>query len=413
MVMKIELNNLSLEEKEDSELQVPSELGVGVGVNYELCLVGKFLVEIPKLIEFRYADFWVVHDLPLNFALESLTGIMGNLMGKFLDYDTTSQCNYLNNYMSIRVHLNANDHLLRRKKLRKQEVILRKPHSIMNVCLLFAIYVGLLGIVKGTMSSWSSCRRPRFSKGDRRISVGGLALKLVNIGAMEEGGGALVDPNWKEVVLAEYDALLSNNTWTLVELPPDCKPIGCKWLLKVKKNPDGTVARFKPRLVGKCFSQVTGHDFRDTYNPFVKFSTVNVFLSLATYYGWNLRKIDINNVFLKGELSEDDLGSLEYFLGIEDKNLGQGLFLNQQKYAIDLLTNAAMINSQLVPTPMVVGRKLTKDDGALLHDSQHYRMLTLFLGDHKNNGLYPDQQMRPSIAASLTLLLKPFDFRFC
>ncbi|MBA0620787.1 hypothetical protein Godav_006464 [Gossypium davidsonii] len=74
---------------------------------------------------------------------------MGNLMGKFLDYDTTSQRNYLNNYMSIRVHLNANDPLMRRKKLRKPEVILRKPHSIMNVCRLFAIYVGLLGIVKG------------------------------------------------------------------------------------------------------------------------------------------------------------------------------------------------------------------------------------------------------------------------
>ncbi|KAH1073912.1 hypothetical protein J1N35_026240 [Gossypium stocksii] len=152
MVMEIELNNLSLEEKEDSELQVASEVGLGVSVNYELCLVGKFIVEIPKLIEFRYADFWVVHDLPLNFALESLAGSIGNLMGKFLDYDTTSQCNYLNNYMSIRVYLNANDHLLQKKKLRKL----------------------------------------RFSEGDQRISVGGLALKLVNIDAIEEGGGGTI-----------------------------------------------------------------------------------------------------------------------------------------------------------------------------------------------------------------------------
>ncbi|PPD90914.1 hypothetical protein GOBAR_DD12150 [Gossypium barbadense] len=90
---------------------------------------------------------------------------MGNLMGKFLDYDTTSQRNYLNNYMSIRVRLNANDPLMRRKKLRKPE---------------------------GTMSSWLSCRRPRFSGGGRRISVGGSASKLVSIGAMEEGGGGTV-----------------------------------------------------------------------------------------------------------------------------------------------------------------------------------------------------------------------------
>ena len=51
----------------------------------------------------------------------------------------------------------------------------------------------------------------------------------------------------------EYDALLRNGTWTLVDLPPSRKAIGCKWVFRIKENPDGTVNKYIDRLVAKGF----------------------------------------------------------------------------------------------------------------------------------------------------------------
>jgi hypothetical protein len=60
---------------------------------------------------------------------------------------------------------------------------------------------------------------------------------------------------WKEVVNDEMDSILSNNTWIPVDLPPDSKSIGCKWVFKRKYNTDGSIQTFKARLVAKGFTQ--------------------------------------------------------------------------------------------------------------------------------------------------------------
>ncbi|KAE8693482.1 S-adenosyl-L-methionine-dependent methyltransferases superfamily protein [Hibiscus syriacus] len=116
---------------------------------------------------------------------------------------------------------------------------------------------------------------------------------------------ALQSTNWKEAVQAEVDALQRNDTWRLVKLPEGRTPIGCKWLFKLKRNPDGSIHRYKVQLVAKGYSQVPGYDFLDTFSPVVKFSSLNVVLTLAVSNDWELRHIDINNAFLNGDLSED------------------------------------------------------------------------------------------------------------
>ena len=55
---------------------------------------------------------------------------------------------------------------------------------------------------------------------------------------------------WKAAADSEYESLMKNETWKLVELPTGCKPIGCKWVFKVKYDSDGKVERFKGLLVG-------------------------------------------------------------------------------------------------------------------------------------------------------------------
>ncbi|KAH9699143.1 retrovirus-related pol polyprotein from transposon RE2 [Citrus sinensis] len=116
---------------------------------------------------------------------------------------------------------------------------------------------------------------------------------------------ALSDPKWKDAMQTEYNALIHNNTWTLVPLSSIYKLVGRKWVFRTKCNTDGTVSKYKARLVAKGFHQTAGIDYSETFSPVVKSSTVRVILSLAVIKGWKVIQIDVNNAFLNGDLSED------------------------------------------------------------------------------------------------------------
>jgi len=59
---------------------------------------------------------------------------------------------------------------------------------------------------------------------------------------------------WKEAMQKEYDALIKNDTWKLVDPPFGTKPIGCKWVYKNKYKTDGSLDKHKSRLVAKGFT---------------------------------------------------------------------------------------------------------------------------------------------------------------
>lgn len=73
----------------------------------------------------------------------------------------------------------------------------------------------------------------------------------------------------------------------------------------MKKKPDGSVDRYKARLVTKGFSQHTGMDFVDTFSPVVLATIIQTVLALAAINGWVLRQVDVNNVFLNDILTEE------------------------------------------------------------------------------------------------------------
>jgi len=109
---------------------------------------------------------------------------------------------------------------------------------------------------------------------------------------------------WRAAMADEINALLKNKTWTLV--PPSSQNlVGCKWVFRVKHNPDGTIQRHKARLVAKGFHQQQGINHTDTFSPVIKPATIRVVLSLAVSRGWSLRQLDVKNAFLHGLLKED------------------------------------------------------------------------------------------------------------
>jgi histone deacetylase 1/2 len=64
---------------------------------------------------------------------------------------------------------------------------------------------------------------------------------------------ALRDPKWVRAMDVEFDALLQNKTWHLVQAPNGKNIIGCKWVYKVKKKGDGSIDRYKARLIAKGY----------------------------------------------------------------------------------------------------------------------------------------------------------------
>ena len=76
---------------------------------------------------------------------------------------------------------------------------------------------------------------------------------------------AFSNPTWFAAMKTEHDALMKNVAWTLTKLPPSRAPIGCKWVFRVKENPDGTINKYKARLVAKGFHQKLGYHHNETF----------------------------------------------------------------------------------------------------------------------------------------------------
>ncbi|KAL6278174.1 hypothetical protein ACE6H2_021775 [Prunus campanulata] len=149
-------------------------------------------------------------------------------------------------------------------------------------------------------------------------SKSGLVRKRVFLTTLQESGGvdlslvepatyktALKVPIWLTAMTEEVDALHSQGTWSLVPLPPNKNLVGCKWIFKIKKHADGSIARHKARLVAKGLSQEPGQDYGETFSPVVKPTTVRIVLALAAHFGWPLRQLDVKNAFLHGILQEE------------------------------------------------------------------------------------------------------------
>jgi hypothetical protein len=116
---------------------------------------------------------------------------------------------------------------------------------------------------------------------------------------------AAADSRWQDAMLQEFQALVSNGTWTLCPRPLNHNIIRNKWVYKIKQKPDGSIERFKARLVARGFEQQCGIDYNETFSPVIKPSTIHIILSLAIQFDWSIRQLDISNAFLHGYLGEE------------------------------------------------------------------------------------------------------------
>ncbi|GJW98685.1 retrovirus-related pol polyprotein from transposon TNT 1-94, partial [Tanacetum coccineum] len=91
----------------------------------------------------------------------------------------------------------------------------------------------------------------------------------------------------------------------LVDLSPSCKPLGYKWIFKKKMKANGTINKYKARLVIKGFRQREGLDYFDTYSPVTRITLIRMILAIAALRKLEVHQIDVKTTFLNEDLEEE------------------------------------------------------------------------------------------------------------
>ena len=104
---------------------------------------------------------------------------------------------------------------------------------------------------------------------------------------------------------AEMNMIHKNGTWKLVERPKGKNIIGVKWVFRVKYNSDGSINKYKARLVVKGYAQQPGVDYGETFAPVAQHDTIRLIIALAAHLGWKIFHLDVKSAFLNGDLEEE------------------------------------------------------------------------------------------------------------
>nr|GEX51459.1 putative polyprotein [Tanacetum cinerariifolium] len=119
---------------------------------------------------------------------------------------------------------------------------------------------------------------------------------------------ALLDPEsdkWLNAMNVEMQSMKDNEVWDIVELSPNGKTVGSKWLFKKKTDMDGAVHTYKARLVGKGYTQTPRIDYEETFSPVVDIRAIRILIAIAAFYDYEIWKMDVKTAFLNGYLSEE------------------------------------------------------------------------------------------------------------
>jgi transposase InsO family protein len=113
-------------------------------------------------------------------------------------------------------------------------------------------------------------------------------------------------PLWKEAMDHEIATLEQAGTWETVPRPQGKNIVSSKWVFRIKRKADGTIEKYKARLVARGFTQVYGIDYFDTYSPVAKLASIRTILAFTARYDWDIETFDFIGAYLNGELGDDE-----------------------------------------------------------------------------------------------------------
>ncbi|GKA98335.1 retrovirus-related pol polyprotein from transposon TNT 1-94 [Tanacetum coccineum] len=207
--------------------------------------------------------------------------------------------------------------------------------------------------------------------------------------------------------------------------------------LEVKTDEFSGVLKNKARLVGQGFRQEEGINFEESFALVARIEAIGIFVANVAYKNMTIYQLDVKMAFLNGELKEEVyvsqlegfvdqdnpshvyklkkslyglkqaprawerlitsfastntvlcnefanlmttkfkmlmMGKMSFFLGLQISQSPRGIFLNQSKYATEIIKKYSMLTSNSVDTPMVEKSKLDEDLQGKLVDATLYR----------------------------------------
>ncbi|GJZ73978.1 retrotransposon protein, putative, ty1-copia subclass [Tanacetum coccineum] len=132
--------------------------------------------------------------------------------------------------------------------------------------------------------------------------------ELGDLGKPANYKAALLDPEsnkWLNAMNVEMQSIKDNEVWELVDLPPNGKTVGHKWLFKKKTDMDGAVHTYKAHLVVKGFTQTLGIDYEDTFSPVVDIRAIRILIAIAVFYEYEIWQMDVKTASLNGYLNKE------------------------------------------------------------------------------------------------------------
>ncbi|GJV92896.1 retrovirus-related pol polyprotein from transposon TNT 1-94 [Tanacetum coccineum] len=211
----------------------------------------------------------------------------------------------------------------------------------------------------------------------------------------------------------EFDRL---QVWELVPQPDCVMIIALKWIYKVKLDEYGDVLKNKARLVAKGYRQKEGIDFEESFVPVARIEAIRIFVANAASKNITIYQMNVKTAFLNGELKEEVyVSQLEGFVdpdhpthvyrlkkalyglkqaprawydtlsrflldnkfskGLQVSQNPGGIFINQSKFAIEILKKFGMDSCDPVDTPIVDRIKLDEDPLGILVDLTRFRSM--------------------------------------
>jgi hypothetical protein len=81
--------------------------------------------------------------------------------------------------------------------------------------------------------------------------------------------------------------------------------VSSRWLYKIKHAADGSIEKFKVRFVARGFSQREGVDYKETFAPVTRYTSIRAVMSLVSFMGWRIHQMDVKTTFLNGIIEEE------------------------------------------------------------------------------------------------------------
>src|SRR6266446_4140937 len=113
-------------------------------------------------------------------------------------------------------------------------------------------------------------------------------------------------PLWKAAMDKKISTLEQASTWSTIPRPTNKNIISSKWVFRIKRKADGTIDKYKARLVARGFTQIYGINYFDTYSPVAKMASFRTILAMAACLDWDIESFDFNGAYLNATLDDDE-----------------------------------------------------------------------------------------------------------